>query len=502
MLNTHPIDYEILHLIKTLISGEQSNTFHTVFEITQTTMKISTRLKRKTLGAALSGALLVLPVSVPAWAQFANKGPGLDKTLASVSEVSGIKLPDKNRVLVVERKRSINDEQAIYKLGAPWSPFQATGFVAEKGKPFTVYLITDPDDACPKLNIVNLGKYNWNDQIGQTLKPGKNEITPRKSGIIYIANPNQQKCPPVVYFEDSPTMPLYRHGKTTQEEWQKMLKKENPYGMVEIVTRRTMFTLTSEKFKKNPPNIEKLCETLEEIMSVYARLLGLSEKNLPPNDIPQNVMHIIEVDAGYMYATNCRVAFHRDVIHEILDYQNDRKNGWGLWHEIGHMHQVQEYKFKDMSEVTVNIFSLEAQAHFKNRARIDTPEMRAAIQKHLALPASKRDYHKIGDVFMKLALFWQLRLAFGADFYPKLHRYNREHNPELGDRQQYFILLSSRISGYDLRPFFVAWGMSVSPQTEDAIAKLKLQKLPHQIWRNTDFSQATPKGRVGIFPSK
>ncbi|MDR2513349.1 MAG: M60 family metallopeptidase [Puniceicoccales bacterium] len=465
-------------------------------------MKISIRLERKTLGAALSGALLVLLAGVPAWAQSVNKGSALDQALASVSEVSGIKLPDKNRVLVVERKRSISDEHAIYKLGAPWSPFQATGFVAEKGKPFTVYLIIDPDDVCPNLDIINLGKYNWDDQVGQTLKPGKNEITPTKSGIMYIANPHQQKRPPVVYFADSPMMPLYRHGKTTREEWKTMLKKENPYGMVEIVTQRTMFTLTAEKFKKTPPNIEKLCETLEEIMSVYARLLGLSEKNPPPNDIPQNVMHIIEVDAGYMYATNCRIAFHRDVIHEILDYQNNRKSGWGLWHEIGHMHQVQEYKFNDMSEVTVNIFSLEAQAHFKNRARIDSPEMRTAIQKHLALPRNKRDYHKIGDVFIKLAMFWQLRLAFGEDFYPKLHRYNREHNPEQEDRQQYFIQLSSRISGYDLRPFFEAWGLSVSPQTEDAISKLKLRKLTQQIWRNLNFSQVTSKGRVGVAPSK
>lgn len=464
-------------------------------------MKIIIYLKMKNLRSSILGLSLIFLGSIVAQAQFANAGLNPEKALAQVSEVTEVKAPEKNRVFVVERRRSLTDEHSMYKLGAPWSPFQSTGFVAEKGKPFTLFLIIEPDAPLPHLDIVNLRAFNWDDQVGRKLKPGKNEIIPEKSGIIYIANPYHQKSPPIIYFTDSPTMPLYRHGKTTQEEWRKMLKNDNPYGMVEIVTRRTIFTLTAEKVKKTPPDIEKLCETFEEIMSVYARLLGLSEKGQPPHDIPQNVIHIIEVDTGYMYATNCRIAFHSDVIPAILDYRDDRKHGWGLWHEIGHMHQVQEYKFQDMAEVTVNIFSLEAQAHFKNRARIDTPEMRAAIQKHFSLPKQKRDYHKIEDVFMKLGMFWQLRLAFGEDFYPRLHRYNREHSPVLETedaKQQYFILLSSQISGYDLTPFFEAWGLYPDVRTSEAITKLKLQKLNQQIWRNMNFSQVTPRGRVGI----
>jgi hypothetical protein len=404
---------------------------------------------------------------------------------------------EKNRIVTVARKMAPGTEKDLYKLGYPWSGFQPTGFVAEKGKALTVIVETDEGEPTPNLTIVNLRAYDWNDQASIPLSPGTNKVVPQKSGIIYIKNSHSQKKPPVIRFSDATPMPLYRHGKTTPDEWRKMLRMPNTYGMVEISTDRILITVTAEKAKLYLRDPKKLCESFDEIMNVYARLLGLSPKAQAPHDIPQNLMHLIEVNHSYMYATNHRTAFHRDTVHCILDDKILRKDGWGPWHEIGHMHQVQEYKFQGLGEVTVNIFSLEVQHHFGNRARIDNDKMRKSIKKHFANP--NRNYHEINDLFMKVAMFWQLRLAFGDDFYPQLHRLNREKSPKLKtdeEKLQYFIQLSSQVSGYDLSPFFLAWGLKPSTATSDLISKQK--KLSTPIWRNFDFSTVRTKGTLGI----
>ena len=100
---------------------------------------------------------------------------------------------------------------------------------------------------------------------------------------------------------------------------------------------------------------------------------------------------------------------------------------------------------------------------------------------------------------MKLAMFWQLRLAFGDDFYPQLHQYYREHELDLPDddaKVQAFIRVASQVSGWDLSPFFEAWGLPIEVETRLEIQKL--EKLNQQIWLNLEFSKVPPKGVLGM----
>ena len=399
------------------------------------------------------------------------------------------------RTITLARRRAAGEEQRIYKLGYPWAYFQPTGFAALKNRPLTVMLDSPAGEKTPHLTIVNLREFDWNDQQPHPLVPGRNVIVPTRSGIIYFYNENNQSRAPVVHLPDAVPIPFYRYGKTTREQWRLMQQMPNPYGMVEIAGNRILVTVTAEKAREHLVDPQKLCETFDRIMNVYAKLLGLSPREKDPHGIPQNLMHMIEVDHGFMYAVNHRTCYVSGTVRCILDYKNLIENGWGPWHEIGHMHQVQEYKFQGLGEVTVNIFSLEAQHHFGQRARIDTREMHAKIRQYMADP--NRDYHAEEDVFMKLALFWQLRLAFGDDFYPKLHRLNREikDGPKNDDEKvQYFIRLSSRVSGYDLTPFFLAWGLKPTPETRQYISQGARLEVP--IWENMNFSDVKPGGIV------
>ncbi|PQP78133.1 hypothetical protein C6B38_07985 [Spiroplasma sp. ChiS] len=39
-------------------------------------------------------------------------------------------------------------------------------------------------------------------------------------------------------------------------------------------------------------------------------------------------------------------------------FLNPLNDQWGLWHETGHTYQTEQYKWTDLTEVTVNISAL------------------------------------------------------------------------------------------------------------------------------------------------
>ena len=189
-------------------------------------------------------------------------------------------------------------------------------------------------------------------------------------------------------------------------------------------------TFSVENVKKYVDSPAKILKEYEYLMGVYAKLMGFDEEPDSPeakptvHTRPRCRMRLIEVDHGHMFATFGYTAYHFEAVEPVLNSEKFLSNGWGPWHEIGHEHQLDQYEFQGMTEVTVNIFSLEMQTSLGQTARIDTPEMKAKLKEYFEKP--DRDYLAEKDVFMKVALFWQLRLAFGPDFYPRLHRAYRE----------------------------------------------------------------------------
>ncbi|MDT3399782.1 M60 family metallopeptidase, partial [Streptomyces sp. B1866] len=97
---------------------------------------------------------------------------------------------------------------------------------------------------------------------------------------------------------------------------------------------------------------------------------------------------------------------------------------------------------------------------------------------YLAGPVEEKDLTK-ADLFVRLVMLEQLRLAFGEGYYPKFHKEARAHgdsNLYQGDAKyrRYFMVTASRAAGKDLTDFFVKWGMKPDAETREAIAALKL----------------------------
>lgn len=145
-----------------------------------------------------------------------------------------------------------------------------------------------------------------------------------------------------------------------------------------------------------------------------------------------------------------------------------------------------------MTEVTVNIFSMRVQKALGQRSRLEEDRVYTDIFNYLNRSQSK-NFDK-QDEFVRLGMFWQLELAFGSDFYPKLHQLYREESPQLWteqDKRQHFILSASKISNKNLTPFFEKWAIEVTADTKKELARLP--KLTKKIWEYRDEM----KGDVG-----
>ncbi|MBH8622814.1 M60 family metallopeptidase [Spiroplasma sp. hyd1] len=175
----------------------------------------------------------------------------------------------------------------------------------------------------------------------------------------------------------------------------------------------------------------------------------------------QQYIHIANPDtgAGYASATNYHITFQNDTSAGADLFTSTSNNQWGLWHEIGHTYQTPQYQWNGLTEVTVNISALYVQQKLFNANRLDTPSQITKIKDHFAQSDQQRNFDDISDLFTKLAMFWQLQMAFGNNFYPTLSQYYRllpfSDNPGTNvEKQQLFIEMTSQVSNCNLAPFF------------------------------------------------
>src|SRR5699024_1825233 len=132
----------------------------------------------------------------------------------------------------------------------------------------------------------------------------------------------------------------------------------------------------------------------------------------------------------------------------ILDVSKFKDNGWGPWHELGHVHQQKAWTPKVFVEVTVNIFSMTVQNHYGGTSRLKEENVYDKVSEYFK--QEEKDFESL-EFFEQLLMVWQLRLAYGEQFYPHLFKYVRELPTEEipeddEDKMQKFILWSSMIA--------------------------------------------------------
>ncbi|MBC9796546.1 M60 family metallopeptidase [Sinomicrobium weinanense] len=277
-------------------------------------------------------------------------------------------------------------------------------------------------------------------------------------------------------------VPYYVKGETTKTEWLQMLDLFNDVRDVMFVTDRAMLTVGLEDaIAYQDEDQDLMCEYLDRILEAEGRISGL-DGSAPEHENREHrfLLTVRDPAAGGYMAASIALYFTQGVIDRLLMPEKiGGMQGWGPWHEAGHVHQQAAWTWSAVTEATVNIYSLAAEREFGlSPSRVTTNGEWPRVETYLSLLDEERNFNtNAASLGVRMAMFHQLWLAYGDEFYIQLHKETREENPNAGndnDKMRYFMLKSCTISGYDLTDFFQKWGLPVSSDVYDEIAGLHL----------------------------
>nr|WP_255294573.1 putative mucin/carbohydrate-binding domain-containing protein [Bacillus thuringiensis] len=159
------------------------------------------------------------------------------------------------------------------------------------------------------------------------------------------------------------------------------------------------------------------------------------------------------------------------------------------------MRQQSPWKFYNMTEVQNNIYSLSVEKAFNQPSNLEKSGIYPKAFQYLE--QVNKNYDEISDVFVKLVMLWQLQLAYGEDFYPKLHQLYRDmpssELPQTDEnKKQLFMISASKVAKQNLIPFFEKWGLRPNNDTIQKVAALGYPVLTAEIWKGTDSNPIKP----------
>ncbi|MEU6660076.1 M60 family metallopeptidase [Streptomyces sp. NPDC046821] len=383
------------------------------------------------------------------------------------------------------------------------SDFIPTGRYARPGTPVTV-TVRPAGDAVPTLHIGTHDGYNPDTTIRRPrpypLRPGRNTVTDAHGGPVYLSFAGHGQAATVTFGADTARMAAFELGRTDEATFQRQLDEITDVPWVELTSGHAILTLTREgALLYRGEDHTALMRLFDTVIESHARISGLDGSG--PLDKPKAgryVFHEVSVVPSGVgaFAWHGYNGFPRAYMDRLCTVDGLANRGWGLYHELGHLHQQGAYQADQLTEVTVNIYSLAAQRTLGQPTNLLTVDPKTGLnyyQTALAkLGTPGLAYEKSFGAYERLVPLRQLELAFGEDFWPKLHQLVRaEHqddapvedytNDPVINGRQYLALASyaSRVAGHDLTDFFVhKWALPIDAAGVDALAALKLPQPP------------------------
>ena len=380
----------------------------------------------------------------------------------------------------------ISSNTEIDRLGLVYnfSDFQPTGVYVKPNSTLKLNVKLQQGVHLPELLV---GTYShsddWNHQPSTfNLHEGDNIFQIDKGGLVYIkytdlSNPNGSVQ---IKFNDGwKHTPVYTLNKTTNATWKKMLDYFKDSPSATLISDKAILVVTREKaFVYQNENQDNLLKSIDDTIKLYNELSGMdSSKDVHKPMFHKLLMAEYTGTDYYMFAYYFRTAYSTSGVQYILNENEFKQNGWGPWHEIGHMYQMNAWTWGAVGETTVNIYSL-ASEKAKNitNSRLKRENKWADVTTYLALSDNERNFNSDkASVWTRLAMFYQLQIEFGDDFYKALHKAVREEKPIINndeDRMRTFMLHACKASNKDLTSFFKKWGMKFTG-VENVYAEIK-----------------------------
>ncbi|MGA4500827.1 putative mucin/carbohydrate-binding domain-containing protein [Bacillus bombysepticus] len=418
-----------------------------------------------------------------------NLSPSLQSEKSVKSENRTFTVPGKGDVEVLKQQE---------RKSMAFSPYEPTGLYAKPNEQITINVEGNQDIQ------VYIGTYSYDASWREdskiksfTLKPGINTIQSPNGGLIYFYNKQQGGTIRTTITTGGTTTPFFELGKHTKQDLINMLDQYPNAHAVELKGERVLITATPARVKKyllgSNTDPVQLLKKMDEATRIQDKVAGLSEEQ-----VDKHYVHYVEENHSpdyYMYATSYRTAYVGDAIQYVLDINKFITDGWGPWHEAGHLRQQSPWKFYNMTEVQNNIYSLSVEKAFNQPSNLEKSGIYPKAFQYLE--QVNKNYDEISDVFVKLVMLWQLQLAYGEDFYPKLHQLYRDmpssELPQTDEnKKQLFMISASKVAKQNLIPFFEKWGLRPNNDTIQKVAALGYPVLTAEIWKGTDSNPIKP----------
>lgn len=301
------------------------------------------------------------------------------------------------------------------------------------------------------------------------LKEGVNIIQvdiPTNAYISYFAD-DYKKAPKIAVNFVTGKVNGYFDTKRgdTNKDWDKLLAN----AVSPIMDARGKYIQVAypvESFKKfTSGQGVALMDAYDKLVGSQYDLMGLTKyKKIPKNRVFSRVNFNY-----YMFRDGDGVSYYGDdgTMNMVANPKVVVKGDpcWGFSHEVGHAMQMRPITWGGMTEVSNNLFSLNAAALMGNGSRLKEQDSYNKARENII---GKNVAHVVaGDVFQKLVPLWQLHLYFQKngqpDFYPDVMEYMRKnakdysHNDTI-KHQFDFIKASCAVTKLDLTDFFEKWG--------------------------------------------
>jgi len=356
-----------------------------------------------------------------------------------------------------------------------FSDFEPTGIYVKPNATLKLNVTLLKGNAIPELLVGTYSRGDhWNrEPIEHQLQEGTNTLNiGNEGGMIYVRyikdnTPTAQAK--IKFVSGWKHAPVFKLNATTSTNWKKMLSTFDKVPSVTIIGDKSMLVISRDKaVSYKEENLNNLLNSIDNIIEIQNNISGMDASNNIHNPMSHRLL-LSEYtgDAYYMFAYNYRTAYNNSGVQYIIDEQKFKNEGWGPWHELGHMHQMDAWTWSEIVETTVNIYSLASEkAMGITPSRMRRENKWSEIETYLALDETNKDFNANStNVWTRLGMFYQLQLAYGDDFYKKLHKTIRENYPNIGsdeDRMRIFMINACKASNKDLTTFFKKWGLKFS----------------------------------------
>ncbi|MED3323523.1 M60 family metallopeptidase [Bacillus thuringiensis] len=450
---------------------------------------------RKILAATATVTMLATGMisSSDVFAEQKEQQKNLSTSLQSEKSVKS-----ENRTFTVPGKGDVEVLKQQERKSMAFSPYEPTGLYAKPNEQITINVEGNQDIQ------VYIGTYSYDASWREdskiksfTLKPGINTIQSPNGGMIYFYNKQPGDSIRTTITTGGTTTPFFELGKHTKQDLINMLDQYPNAHAVELKGERVLITASPARVKKyllgSNTDPVQLLKKMDEATRIQDKVAGLSEEQ-----VDKHYVHYVEENHSpdyYMYATSYRTAYVGDAIQYVLDINKFITDGWGPWHEAGHLRQQSPWKFYNMTEVQNNIYSLSVEKAFNQPSNLEKSGIYPKAFQYLE--QVNKNYDEISDVFVKLVMLWQLQLAYGEDFYPKLHQLYRDmpssELPQTDEnKKQLFMISASKVAKQNLIPLFEKWGLRPNNDTIQKVAALGYPILTAEIWKGTDANPIKP----------